>query len=66
MSENWRIGLRINCKQYSKENTEICETFLVLEQVRDEDVSVKKEQNCANVATKPIVVSVLETDSCQY
>ena len=31
------------------------ETPWIQEQVRDEDVSNKKEKNCANVATKPIV-----------
>ena len=64
MLEKRRIWLRINCKQYSKESTEICETFWILEQVRDEDVSIKKEKKRANVATlrktNPIVASVLQ------
>ena len=64
MLEEWRIWRRINGKQYSKGNTEIRETFWVLEQVRDEDVSIKKEKKRANVATirktKPIVASVLQ------
>ena len=50
MLENWRIWRRINWKQYSKENTEIRENFWVPEQVRDEDVSIKKKKR-ANVAT---------------
>ena len=64
MLEKWRIWRRINWKQYSKENTEIRENFWVSEQVRDEDVSIKKEKKRANVATirktKPIVASVLQ------
>ena len=64
MLEKWRMWRRINWKQYSKENTEIRENFRVPEQVRDEDVSIKKEQKRANVATirrtKPIVASVLQ------
>ena len=63
MLEKWRMWRRINWKQCSKENTEIRETFLVPEQVRDEDVSIKKDKKRANVATirrtKPIVASVL-------
>ena len=46
--------------QDGKVNAKICETFWIQEQVRDEDVSIKKEKNCANVATKPIVASVLQ------
>ena len=34
--------------------------FWIQEQVRDEDFSVKKEKNCANVGTKPIFASVLQ------
>ena len=64
MLEKWRIWRRINWKQFSKKNTEISETFWVLEQVRDEDVSIMKEKKRANVATsrrtKPIVASVLQ------
>ena len=30
------------------------------EQVRDEDFSIKKRKNCANVGTKPIFASVLQ------
>ena len=32
----------------------MCETFWIQEQIQDEDASIKKEKNCANVATKPI------------
>ena len=64
MLEKWRIWRRINWKQYRKENTEIRDNFWVLEQVRGEDVSIKKEKKRANVATirrtKPIVASVLQ------
>ena len=31
--------------------------FWTQEQVRDEDFSIKKEKNCANVETKPILAS---------
>ena len=62
MLEKWRIWR--HWKQYSNENTEIREIFWVLEHVRDEDVSIKKEKKRANVATirrtKPIVASVLQ------
>ena len=34
--------------------------FWIQEQVRDEDFSIKKEKNCANVGTKPIFASVLQ------
>ena len=34
--------------------------FWIREQVRDEDFSIKKEKNCANVGTKPIFASVLQ------
>ena len=34
--------------------------FWIQEQVRDEDFSIKKEKNCANVGTKPIFVSSLQ------
>ena len=34
--------------------------FWIQEQVRDEDFSIKKENNCANVGTKPIFASVLQ------
>ena len=64
MSEKCRIWRRINCKQYSKENTEIRETYLVPEKVRDEDVIIKMEKKRPTVATirrtKPIVASVLQ------
>ena len=33
--------------------------FWIQEQVQDEDFSIKKEKNCANVGTKPIFASVL-------
>ena len=62
MLEKSRIWRRMNWKQYSKENTEVRETFWVKEQVRDGGVSIKKEKKRANVATrrrtKPIVASV--------
>ena len=63
MCEKWRIWRRIYWKQYSKGNTEVREIFSVQEQVRDEDVSIKKEKKRANVATmrktKKIIASVL-------
>ena len=34
--------------------------FWMQEQVRDEDLSIKKEKNCANVGKKPIVTPVLQ------
>ena len=34
--------------------------FWIQEQVQDEDFSVRKEKNCANVGKKPIVASVLQ------
>ena len=34
--------------------------FWIQEQVRDEDFSIKKEKNRANVGTKPIFASVLQ------
>ena len=34
--------------------------FWIQEQVRDEDFSIKKEKNCANVGTKPIFASALQ------
>ena len=34
--------------------------FWIQEQVQDEDFSIKKEKNCANVGKKPIVASVLQ------
>ena len=47
-----------------REHREIRETFWVREQVRDEDVSIKKEKKRANVATtrrtRPILASVLQ------
>ena len=64
MLEKWRIWWRINWKHDSEGDTEIRETFWVPEQVRDEDVGIKKEKKRANVATirrtKPIVASVLQ------
>ena len=34
--------------------------FWILEQVRDEDFSIKKQTNIANVGTKPIIDSRLQ------
>ena len=34
--------------------------FWIQEQVQDEDFSVRKEKNCANVGKKPIIASVLQ------
>ena len=39
--------------------------FWTQEQVRDEDFSIKKEKNCANVGTKPIFASVLQ-QHCKF
>ena len=36
------------------------DTFGLQERGRDEDFSIKKDKNCANVGTKPIFASVLQ------
>ena len=40
--------------------------FRIPEQVQDEDVSVEKEKDCANIGKRPIIASVLQCYSnCQ-